>query len=120
MNVINASGWKPEMNAGSNDAPATFTGNRALMLEEPLIFEIGDAQTTGVDFEPVPAPPSRLDSLLRECVPLAAGVALAGPFRVNSAAGLADVAGDGLSHGFSRCHVEEARAETSHRDGSSS
>ncbi|HEY0111639.1 MAG TPA: aminomethyl-transferring glycine dehydrogenase subunit GcvPB [Allosphingosinicella sp.] len=29
----------------------TWTGNRALMLEEPLLFEIGDADTTGVDFE---------------------------------------------------------------------
>ncbi len=27
-----------------------MTGNRALMLEEPLIFEIGDEDTTGVDF----------------------------------------------------------------------
>ncbi|WP_420854350.1 aminomethyl-transferring glycine dehydrogenase subunit GcvPB [Sphingomicrobium nitratireducens] len=30
--------------------PDTTTGNRALMLEEPLIFEIGDTETTGVDF----------------------------------------------------------------------
>jgi glycine dehydrogenase subunit 2 len=29
----------------------SFTGNRALMLEEALIFEIGDNQTTGVDFD---------------------------------------------------------------------
>jgi glycine dehydrogenase subunit 2 len=38
---------------GANDArdAATFTGNRALMLEEPLIFEIGTTDTTGVDFE---------------------------------------------------------------------
>ena len=28
----------------------TFTGNRGLMLEEPLIFEIGDPARTGVDF----------------------------------------------------------------------
>jgi glycine dehydrogenase subunit 2 len=34
------------------DAPATWTGNRALMLEEPLIFEIGDSETTGVDIPP--------------------------------------------------------------------
>jgi glycine dehydrogenase subunit 2 len=37
-----------------NDAPKTFTGNRALMLEEKLIFEIGDNETTGVDFEILP------------------------------------------------------------------
>jgi len=34
-------------------SPATFTGNRALMLEEKLIFEIGGAARTGVD---LPAP----------------------------------------------------------------
>jgi glycine dehydrogenase subunit 2 len=33
----------------------TFTGNRALMLEEPLIFEIGDEETTGVDLPCAPA-----------------------------------------------------------------
>jgi len=32
----------------------TWTGNRGLMLEEPLLFEIGDTQTTGVDFEILP------------------------------------------------------------------
>jgi glycine dehydrogenase subunit 2 len=49
--TINQSGWKPEMTANDTGAPErTFTGNRALMLEEPLIFEIGDTKTTGVDF----------------------------------------------------------------------
>ncbi|MDK2761724.1 MAG: aminomethyl-transferring glycine dehydrogenase subunit GcvPB [Sphingopyxis sp.] len=37
--------------AGSSADDATFTGNRALMLEEPLIFEIGGSETTGVDFD---------------------------------------------------------------------
>jgi glycine dehydrogenase subunit 2 len=36
------------------EAPATFTGNRALMLEEPLIFEIGSTERSGVDFEAAP------------------------------------------------------------------
>ena len=40
------------------EAPATFTGNRALMLEEPLIFEIGSTDRTGVDFEDLPATPA--------------------------------------------------------------
>ena len=40
--------------ASESGAPATFTGNRALMLEEPLLFEIGDTETTGVDVEPAP------------------------------------------------------------------
>ncbi len=29
----------------------TFTGNRGLMIEEPLVFEIGRAEITGVDME---------------------------------------------------------------------
>ncbi|WP_332817470.1 aminomethyl-transferring glycine dehydrogenase subunit GcvPB [Sphingopyxis sp.] len=42
--------------AGGVDDTTTFTGNRALMLEEALIFEIGSTETTGVDFdEAVPA-----------------------------------------------------------------
>jgi glycine dehydrogenase subunit 2 len=49
--TINQSGWKPEMIRAKAGAPETYTGNRALMLEEALIFEIGDTLTTGVDFE---------------------------------------------------------------------
>jgi len=40
--------------AGEAAETGTWTGNRALMLEEPLLFEIGDMETTGVDFDPVP------------------------------------------------------------------
>ncbi len=47
---INESGWKPEMVKSEQAASVTYTGNRALMLEEALIFEIGDGETTGVDF----------------------------------------------------------------------
>ena len=80
----NASGWKPEMapaeDDGLHNGPQTVTGNRALMLEEPLIFEIGTRETTGVDFgfaakmdlagveqpkEPSPAPSSRLGGFAR-------------------------------------------------------
>ncbi|MEQ9662136.1 MAG: aminomethyl-transferring glycine dehydrogenase subunit GcvPB [Parasphingopyxis sp.] len=43
----------------------TFTGNRALMLEEPLLFEIGDATLTGVDLEAAPQAESRLGGLER-------------------------------------------------------
>jgi len=46
-------------------AAATFTGNRALMLEEPLIFEIGAAEETGVDFDEIPEVESRLGGLER-------------------------------------------------------
>ncbi|WP_282946605.1 MULTISPECIES: aminomethyl-transferring glycine dehydrogenase subunit GcvPB [unclassified Sphingopyxis] len=51
MTALNRAGWRPEMTAGGADDNVTFTGNRALMLEEPLIFEIGSSETTGVDFD---------------------------------------------------------------------
>jgi len=63
---INESGWRPEMgSAGNDDDIVTFTGNRGLMLEEPLIFETGDFAGTGVDFLPKPVAKSRLDGLER-------------------------------------------------------
>lgn len=65
MSTINQSGWRPEMGANDSIATATFTGNRALMLEEALIFEIGDGGTTGVDIEVVPKVASRLGGLER-------------------------------------------------------
>ena len=58
MSTPNASGWKPGTPAKDDhgmDGPPTVTGNRALMLEEPLIFEIGTSQTTGVDLPDVPS-----------------------------------------------------------------
>jgi len=65
MNALNRAGWRPEMNvAGGADDNVTFTGNRALMLEEPLIFEIGGADTTGVDFDEE-APAADLGPLAR-------------------------------------------------------
>lgn len=39
---------------------ATFTGNKGLALEEPLIFEIGSADKCGVDLEAVPDVTNRL------------------------------------------------------------
>ena len=63
--ALNQSGWRPEMNAGGADDTTTFTGNRALMLEEPLIFEIGSAETTGVDFDEEAAPAADLGTLAR-------------------------------------------------------
>ena len=70
MSAPNASGWKPEMTVASQDGlhsgPATATGNRALMLEEPLLFEIGRADVTGVDLpEPAAGAPNRLGGLDR-------------------------------------------------------
>jgi glycine dehydrogenase subunit 2 len=50
---------------GRSAAPSTFTGNRALMLEEPLLFEAGHPDVSGVDLEPVPAHQGRLGGLAR-------------------------------------------------------
>ncbi|PTD19395.1 aminomethyl-transferring glycine dehydrogenase subunit GcvPB [Sphingomonas fennica] len=62
---INQSGWRPEM-AGGEAAPVkTFTGNKGLMLEEALIFEIGDSERTGVDLPEAPKVASRLGGLER-------------------------------------------------------
>ncbi|MEM6908568.1 MAG: aminomethyl-transferring glycine dehydrogenase subunit GcvPB [Pseudomonadota bacterium] len=58
MNAPNKSGWKPAMELADGDVAsgsATTTGNRALMLEEPLIFEIGHVATTGVDLPEIDA-----------------------------------------------------------------
>ncbi|MBL0114761.1 MAG: aminomethyl-transferring glycine dehydrogenase subunit GcvPB [Sphingomonadales bacterium] len=63
--TINASGWRPEVGAGVAECAGTYTGNRALMLEEALIFEIGDGETTGVDLGAPPAVKSRLAGLER-------------------------------------------------------
>nr|MBA3730489.1 aminomethyl-transferring glycine dehydrogenase subunit GcvPB [Sphingomonas sp.] len=54
--TINQSGWKPSTPVATIGDGATTTGNRALMLEEPLIFEIGDSESTGVDFHTDGAP----------------------------------------------------------------
>jgi glycine dehydrogenase subunit 2 len=66
MNAVNQSGWRPERPTGGSDAPQTFTGNRALMLEEPTIFEIGSTKTTGVDFADGDVRHDRLGDLTRK------------------------------------------------------
>jgi len=53
--TINQSGWKPSSPVQGATDTGTVTGNRALMLEEALIFEIGDEHSTGVDFSAAPA-----------------------------------------------------------------
>jgi len=69
VNAPNKSGWKPEMTVdadGLHNGPATTTGNRALMLEEPLLFEIGRPDVTGVDLPAADAnAPTRLGGLAR-------------------------------------------------------
>ncbi len=53
------------MTARDGAAGQTFTAIRALMLEEPLIFEIGSTETTGVDFPDGDVAGSRLGDLTR-------------------------------------------------------
>ena len=66
MNAINQSGWRPSTPVGGGDAAPTFTGNKALMLEEALIFEIGSDRTTGVDLAAPKAGPHKLGELFRQ------------------------------------------------------
>ena len=44
--TVNPSGWRPSTPANEQGETQTVTGNRALMLEEPLIFEIGSTEQT--------------------------------------------------------------------------
>ena len=50
--TANPSGWRPSAPSTAESSIGTTTGNRALMLEEPLIFEMGRGDRTGVDFDP--------------------------------------------------------------------
>ena len=72
MSTINRTGWRPQSPA--TEAPGSgarsVTGNRALMLEEPLLFEIGNRNQTGVDFETIAGSTSRLGGLERGGVDL--------------------------------------------------
>jgi glycine dehydrogenase subunit 2 len=68
--TINQSGWKPQSPQPGEAAAETYTGNRALMLEEPLLFEIGGAEQTGVDIPDAPAGASRLPDNLRRNRPI--------------------------------------------------
>jgi len=52
MSAPNPTGWRPEMGgSGAAAAQPTASGDRGLMLEEPLIFELGRPGTCGVDME---------------------------------------------------------------------
>ncbi|QNN66087.1 aminomethyl-transferring glycine dehydrogenase subunit GcvPB [Sphingomonas rhizophila] len=71
MTAVNPSGWRPATPvAGEGSATATVTGNRALMLEEPLLFEIGRRDQTGVDVAAAGEGESRLGGLERGGVDL--------------------------------------------------
>ena len=63
--TVNPSGWRPSAPANEQGETSTVTGNRALMLEEPLIFEIGSSEDTGVDFAELPKQQVRVGGLER-------------------------------------------------------
>ena len=51
MNAINPTGWRPSIGENAPESGIqTFTGNRALQLEEALLFELGNADRSGVYF----------------------------------------------------------------------
>ena len=54
------------VSAGSVNTHGTYTGNRALQLEEPLIFEMGQAGRCGVDLPEPPKAKERLNGLRRK------------------------------------------------------
>ena len=51
MSVVNAAGWRPEMSEGTGETVLTASGDKGLMLEEALIFELGRPGTCGVDLD---------------------------------------------------------------------
>ena len=67
MSAMNTKGrpTKPGAVASTSDAPATFTGNRALHLEEKLIFEKDSAGRSGIDLPDPPKVADRLGGLAR-------------------------------------------------------
>ena len=71
MNAVNASGWRPAMGEGDIAATApTVSGDKGLMLEEALIFELGAIDKCGVDMDAADrAPAPRLAKFLRKSAP---------------------------------------------------
>jgi len=63
--MLNRQGRPSEAGQAETSAHSTFTGNRALQIEEALIFEIGRTETTGVDLEEPAAFTDRLGGLER-------------------------------------------------------
>jgi len=73
MNAHNPSGWKPSMGEKGEAGAATASGDRGLMLEEPLIFELGAPGKCGVDFDEAPGDdvlPALGKHLRKQAVPL--------------------------------------------------
>ena len=67
MSTLNPTGWRPQTPSAEPAAygARSVTGNRALMLEEPLLFEIGSRNQTGIDLEEMESRTGRLGGLER-------------------------------------------------------
>jgi glycine dehydrogenase subunit 2 len=64
--MLNRQGRPTSAGDAASEAHQTFTGNRALQQIEPLIFESGRYETTGVDFDEPEAFKPRLGTLERK------------------------------------------------------
>jgi len=75
MNAHNPSGWRPAMGDAAPGSSPTVSGDRGLMLEEPLIFELGRPGTCGVDLDAPELPPMPgLERFLRRAAPALPGL----------------------------------------------
>jgi glycine dehydrogenase subunit 2 len=63
--MLNTQGRPTAPGAADTAEHATFTGNRALQIEEALIFEVGRREVSGVDLPEVPKLASKLGALKR-------------------------------------------------------
>ncbi len=64
--MLNRQGRPTTPQSGASDTHETFTGNKALQQIEPLIFEIGSTDQTGVDIDPPAAYRKRLGTFERK------------------------------------------------------
>ena len=64
--MLNRQGRPTTPGTSDSAAPHTFTGNRALDQTEPLLFEVGRLETTGVDYEAPKKVKARLGGLARK------------------------------------------------------
>ncbi|MCA0401704.1 MAG: aminomethyl-transferring glycine dehydrogenase subunit GcvPB [Proteobacteria bacterium] len=64
--MLNNQGRPTAAGEATASAHPTFTGNKALQVEEALLFEIGRAEVTGVDLDEPEAVKSRLGGLERK------------------------------------------------------
>jgi len=67
---MNRGGRPTSAQGGQAGDHPTFTGNKALQIEEPLLFEVGDVSKTGVDLTEPDAHEARLGGLERGSIGL--------------------------------------------------